>query len=300
MEISTSEQNEKLQEIIRKVRKIEGLSRIISSGSISGEYKSVFKSNGIEFDQVREYCDSDDSKMIDWNVTARIGEPYVKTFVEERDLNIYFLVDISASGNFSSSESSKREIAAEIAAVIGINALSRNDKISLLLFSDQKEKYIRPGKGRKLLWKILRDILYFSPENKQTDINEALSFFNKIRHTPGIVIIISDFLDQGFEQLVRRTAIKNTVILIRIEDPIEKEFPKAGIIEFTDAETGESCLIDTSDFQWRNQYSSLSREKLMDLRSDTIDVLEISTEDTTEKVLRGYFHYKARRGRFYK
>ncbi len=249
------------KEILKKVKRIEISTRGIVNEVFSGEYHSVFKGRGMEFAEVREYQIGDDIRNIDWNVSARIGDPYVKVFDEERELTVMLMVDVSASGSFGTTSQMKGEIAAELCAVLAFSAIKNNDKVGLMIFSDKIEKFIPPRKGKQHVLRVIREILYFEPEESKTDLNIALEYLNRVIKRRSIVFLISDFLTVNYEKALQVANKKHDIIAIDIIDPREVELPDIGFLELEDAETGESVLIDTSSSQIRKSFFSESQDE---------------------------------------
>ncbi|MFC1855699.1 DUF58 domain-containing protein [Thermodesulfobacteriota bacterium] len=234
------------KELIKKIRKIEiKMSRLVTE-RMAGQYHSVFKGQGVEFAEVRQYEYGDDIRSIDWNVTARMGTPFVKKFVEERELFVYILVDVSASGLFSTANKSKMDIIAEIAALLSFCAINNNDKIGLILFSDEVEKFVRAGKGRKHVLRLIREILYHKPHGEKTNIAGALEYLNKIAKRRSVAFLISDFIANDFSKPLKVACKKHDLVGISVYDPNEYDFEDIGIVSFEDAETKEIVTIDTS------------------------------------------------------
>jgi uncharacterized protein (DUF58 family) len=240
------EEREKQKEILKKVRFIDLKTRKAVNELFGGEYHSVFKGRGMNFSQVREYSYGDDIRTIDWNVTARMRKPFVKVFEEERELILMLVVDISASGNFGSDQYLKREIAAEIAALLAFSAVKNNDKVGLILFSDKIEKFIPPKKGRSHVFRIIRELLFFKPESSGTSIETALEFLNSVQKKKAISFLISDFIDDGYEKGLQIVSKRHDLIAIDLYDKRERELPEKGIYEFFDNETGKTTLVDLS------------------------------------------------------
>jgi len=249
------------KEFFKHIHKLDITTKRLVTDLFAGEYESVFRGRGIEFSEVREYQIGDDIRSIDWNVTARIGRPYTKRFVEERELTVMLLVDISGSGSFGSSEKTKREFAAEVAALLAYSAFSNQDKVGLLLFSDQTEKYLAPKKGRTHLLEILRDLLYLEPKGKGTDLKMALEFLNRVIPRRCVVFIISDFVAQEYWNLLKMTHKRHDAVCIVVRDPRELELPGVGLVEFEDAETGEAMVVNTSQGDFRKHYERKARER---------------------------------------
>jgi uncharacterized protein (DUF58 family) len=242
-------------ELIKKVRKIEIKTRGLSRLLFSGEYHSAFKGRGMSFSEVRAYSYGDDVRNIDWNVTARTGETHLKVFEEERELTVMLLVDMSASSSFGTGAVFKNELITEMAAVIAFSAISNNDKVGAILFSDRIEKYIPPKKGKESILRIIRELLYLRPVSKKTDISQALIYLNNIQKKRSISFIFSDFRASEFDQALKISAKKHDIIGVRIFDKAEKELPGAGLMFIQDAETGQTGLLDTSDKHIRENYS---------------------------------------------
>ncbi len=237
----------KSTELLKKVRQLEIATRGLVNQIFSGEYHSVFKGRGMEFSEVREYQFGDDIRNIDWNVTARLGHPFIKVFEEERELTVILLVDMSGSQEFGTRAKSKMEIAAELSAILAFSALKNNDKVGCILFTDKIEKFIPPRKKKTHVLRIIREILDFTPENKKTNIKQALDFFNTVIKRKSIVFLISDFLDDGFERVLKAVSKKHDLVSIVLYDEKEHTFPRAGLIRLRDPETGAERIIDTSD-----------------------------------------------------
>ena len=249
-------------ELLKKVRKIEIKTKGLSKQVFSGEYHSAFKGRGMAFSEVRNYIPGDEIRTIDWNVTARFNEPYVKVFEEERELTVMLIVDISGSESFGSDELLKREFIAEIGAVLAFSATQNNDKIGAILFSDQIELYIPPKKGRKHILRIIRELIEFKPKSNLTNIGEVVQHFNNLVKKRAIAFLISDFIGQNLEKALKITAKKHDLIALRIFDQREKELPNMGLTLFEDGETGKRKWINTSKRRVRETYynNSLSRE----------------------------------------
>ncbi|MBA4388337.1 MAG: DUF58 domain-containing protein [Verrucomicrobia bacterium] len=269
------------RELMKQVGRIKVVTKRLVDEHISGEYHSVFKGQGIEFDEVREYTPGDDIRTIDWNVTARMGHPFVKRFCEERELTIMFLVDISGSQCFGSTTRSKAEVAAELTCLLALSAIKNQDKIGLVLFSDRIEKSIPPRKGRTAAMRLVREVLAAEETRRGTNIAEALRFLNNVQKHKAIVIVISDFMDSNYLKELRVTAKRHDVICCPISDPRELELPDAGLIEVQDPETGALMVIDTSSSSLRTSFSSTAAKELAELtalfRRHKIDTIYLST-----------------------
>lgn len=289
------------REVLRQIRHLHLLARKAVEDLLGGEYRSVFKGMGIAFEEVREYQPGDDVRTIDWNVTARMGHPYIKRFVEERELTVVLMVDCSASQSFGTRYQQKREVAAELAALLAFSAVSNNDKVGLLAFTDQIEKYLPPRKGTRHVLRLIRDILYFKPEQRRTSLREGLDFLNRVQHRRAIVFLLSDFLDAGYERLLRRTGRHHDLVLIRIADPREEDLPAIGLLEVEDAETGQPALVDTSSPRVREAYARSAAERRAKLRqladSARIDLVEVSTDGGHLDALVRFFELRERRMR---
>jgi uncharacterized protein (DUF58 family) len=242
------------KELLRKVRRIEIKTRGLSNQIFSGEYHSAFKGQGMTFSEVREYQAGDEIRKIDWNVTARMGAPYVKIFEEEREQTVMLLVDVSASEDFGSNDILKRNYITEICAVLAFSAIQNNDKIGVIFFSDKIEKFIPPKKGRGHTLQIIRNLLDFKAESKGTDINMALRYFTGVIKKKCIAFLISDFISAPFEKSIKLANKKHDLVALRIQDPIEQQFPKVGLVPLTDPETNEVFWADTSSSQFQESY----------------------------------------------
>ncbi len=287
------------REILKKVKRIEIATRGLVNEVFSGEYHSVFKGRGMEFSEVREYMIGDDIRTIDWNVSARIGHPYVKVFEEERELTVMLLVDVSSSGNFGTSSQMKGEIAAELCALLAFSAIKNNDKVGLLIFSDKIEKFIPPRKGKKHVLRVIREILYYEPEDAQTDLNIALEYLSRVIRRRSIVFLISDFLTENYEKALQIANKKHDVIAIDIIDPREVELPNVGFIELEDAETGETVIVDTTSSDVRKSFFSraqagrTNREKFF--KSIGVDNINIYTDRSYVEPITRFFRMRAKR-----
>ena len=244
-------------ELMKKIRRIEIRTRRLVNDSFAGEYHSVFKGRGMEFDEVRPYLPGDEVRTIDWNVTARTGQPYVKKYVEERELTVMLVVDASGSGDFASQGKFKRELAAELASVLSFSATTNKDKVGLLIFTDKVELYIPPRKGRRHVLRLIRDLLAFEPENNGTDIKMALDTVNQILKRRSIVFLVSDFMDdpERYAKPLFMTNRKHDVIAVDLHDPLEAGIADVGVLALEDAESGELIWLDTSDPAWRQIFA---------------------------------------------
>ncbi|MFH1287829.1 MAG: DUF58 domain-containing protein [bacterium] len=286
-------------EIIKKIRRIEIHTRKLVNDVFSGEYHSVFKGRGMEFSDIREYQHGDDIRTIDWNVTARLDRPFVKQFVEERELTVMLLVDGSASESFGTKGGMKCEIASEICALLAFSAIKNNDKVGLIIFTDRVEIFIPPRKGRQHVLRVIREILYYKPQRKATDINSCLEYLNKVIKRKTVTFLVSDFLTKGYEKLLRITNKKHDIIAVSIGDTRETFLPTSGFIDLEDAETGEKILIDCNDKDFIERYADLSlrmqavRNNLF--KSMNIDFIDIATDVPYTNSLISFFKRRAKR-----
>ena len=289
------------KEILKKVRQIEIRTGRLVNDVFAGEYESVFKGKGMEFHEVREYVPGDDIRSIDWNVTARAGHPYVKKFIEERELTVIIMADMSGSGSFGTRNKMKIELMAEIGAVLSFSAIKNNDKIGLLLFTDKVEKFIPPKKGRPHVLRVIRELLYYKPESKKTSINSALEYLGKVLKKRAVVFLISDFMDTGYEKLLGILNKRHDIVGISISDPREKDMPDIGLVKFEDAETGGILYLDTAD-DLLNKELAKKRSDLLDNRSKAfrsigLDSINISTDKPYIDPLIIFFRMRAKRFR---
>ena len=287
------------KDITKKIRYIEIYTSKAVNDVLAGEYESVFKGRGMEFDEVREYTPGDEIRTIDWNVTARMGHPYVKRYVEERELTVIFLVDLSASGAFGSVGKTKNELAAEITALLSFSAIKNNDKVGLIVFTDQIELFIPPAKGTTHVLRLIRELLNFKPRQVRTNIAESLDYLGRVIHKRAVVFLLSDFLGDGFESALRIVSRRHDLIAVSITDPREVRMPDVGLIELEDAETGELIVIDTGSMQVRSRYEAQGEERTRTLknlfRSMDVDHLEIVTGKDYVRELVRFFRQRAKR-----
>ena len=286
-------------EILKKIRVLEIKTRGLVETAFAGDYHSVFKGRGMNFEDVREYQPGDEIRAIDWNVTARLGTPFVKKFTEERELTVMLIVDVSASGNFGSTSQSKRELAAEVACLIAFSAIRNNDKVGLLLFTDRVELFIPPKKGRSHTLRLIREILFFEPEGRGTDPALALDSLNKIVTRRAVVFFISDFQAPEFSKTLAVSGRRHDFIAIHVQDEREKVLPNIGIITLEDAETGEQIEIDTANRTTRTRFVDLANEQevglLRTLRRNNIDAIALRTGEDYLPALRSFFKQRERR-----
>ena len=288
-------------ELVAKVRRIEINTRQLVDDGLAGEYLSVFKGRGMEFDEVRQYVPGDDVRTIDWNVTARSGEPYVKSYVEERELTVMLVVDVSRSGEFGTKNWFKRELAVELAGVLSIAATTNNDKVGLLLFSDRVELLIPPTKGRSHVLRLLRDLLAFEPVGSGTDIRLALDTIFVLLKRRSIVFLVSDFLadPESYRQAMLITNRQHDVVAFDLSDPLEREMADVGVIALEDAENGMQRWIDTGDSQWRREFSErvarLDMEKSNVFSAAGVDRVKVTTDEDYFAEVGAFFKNRLRR-----
>jgi uncharacterized protein (DUF58 family) len=286
------------REIIEKVRRIEITTRSIVESMLSGQYHSAFKGRGMEFSEVRPYVQGDDVRTIDWNVTARMGEPYIKKFVEERELTVMLLVDASASGDFGSVRKFKGEVAVELCAVLAFSAIRNNDRVGLLIFTDSVERYIPPKKGKNHVLQVIRELLYFKPRGRRTDIGAALQFLNQVQKKRAVVFVVSDFLSPEYAKPLRVATRRHDVIALTITDPRERELPSVGLVELEDAERGGTMLVDAGSRALRDWYRGREARRVAErtslLRSCGVDEIGIATESDYVEPLIRFFRRRER------
>lgn len=288
------------------MRQLEIRTRRMVNDSMAGAYHSVFKGRGMDFDEVREYSPGDEVRTIDWNVTARAGRAFVKKFTEERELTIFLVVDISASGNFGSGAMSKRDLAAELASVLAFSAIRNSDKVGLILYSDRVERYLPPKKGRRHVLRVVRDILYHEPQGRGTDTVKVLDVVNHVLHRRAVVFLISDFesskdpasASAELRRAARQTNRRHDLIAVHIEDPREKELPNVGIVALEDAESGEIVEINTARAAVRKRFKEISLARAArlksDLRGEGIDTLQLQTDSPYIPALQRFFKSRGR------
>jgi uncharacterized protein (DUF58 family) len=311
------------REILKKIRQIELRTNRLVTETLGGQYHSVFKGQGMNFEEVREYQPGDEVRAIDWNVTARMNHPFIKKFVEERELTVMLLVDLSGSGLFGSGEQSKRELAAEIASVLAFSAIRNNDKVGLILFTDEVEKFIPPRKGRRHVLRVIREILFYEPQRHGTDLNVALEFLNRVTSQRVVAVILSDFLEphrsnqpvrsglltpaitpnlaQAAFTALRQTHRRHDVVAVHIADRYELQLPALGRLVLQDAETGEVIEINTNDARKRERFAQRQAEALTELvrlfRSIRIDSIQLRTDQPYGSALGRFFETREKRRR---
>ncbi|WP_339836847.1 DUF58 domain-containing protein [uncultured Maribacter sp.] len=281
------------KELLKKVRKIEIKTRRLSDHIFGGEYHSTFKGRGMTFSEVRQYQFGDDVRNIDWNVTARYNEPYIKVFEEERELTMMLMVDISGSELFGTTNQFKNDFITEITATLAFSALQNNDKVGLILFSDQIELYIPPKKGKTHALRIIRELLEFKPKSNNTDIAQALKFLSSVMKKKAIVFVLSDFIDDGYEKTLKITGSKHDLTGIRVYDEREESIPNLGMVQLEDAETGKLRLVNTQSKKVRNAYAEFNRERVTYFKESFTKsgcgVLDCRVDESYVKKLLGYF-----------
>jgi len=287
------------QELVKKIRQIQIYTSRAVDASFAGQYESVFKGRGMQFDEVREYTPGDDIRTIDWNVTARTGKPYIKRFVEEREMTVIFAVDLSASGAFGTVSKTKNELAAEFCAVLAFAAAKNNDKVGLLIFTDRIELYIPPKKGGTHVLRLIRELLYFQMPQRKTDIPQAVDYLARVTRKKATIFMVSDFIETGFKRSLSLLNKHHDVIAVSVRDPAEISMPGIGLVELVDAETGEIVLIDTSSTGFKNQYRQAGSERFNELKnmlkSIKIDCINITTDKPYINDLIQFFHMRHRR-----
>jgi uncharacterized protein (DUF58 family) len=287
------------REVLRQVKLIELRTRGLVNTLFSGEYQSVFKGHGQEFAEVREYAPGDEYRTIDWNVSARMGHPYVKKFTEERELTVLFAVDLSGSEQFGTRGRFKAEVAAEIAAVIAMAAIKNNDRVGLLTFTDRIEEFVPPKKGRRHALRLIRDLLAFRPSGRGTDISTALDYVGRILRQRAIIFLISDFLDTGFEQSLKLISRRHDLVAITVSDPRERVLPDVGYLELIDAESDRRVVLDSGSRYVREQFQHLAGEDDLRLRQLfrrlSVDQIDIQTDRSYVPPLIEFFRARERK-----
>jgi uncharacterized protein (DUF58 family) len=289
------------REILKKVRRLEITTRGIVNEVFSGEYHSVFKGRGINFAEVREYQYGDDVRAIDWNVTARVGSPYIKVHEEERELTVMFVVDVSRSGDFGTRDRMKGEIAVELCALLAFSAIKNNDKVGLILFTDRIEKFVPPRKGRSHVLRVLRELLYYEPNGSGTDVGSALEYLTNVTRRRSVVFLVSDFLTIDYENALSIAGRRHDVVAVHMSDRRETSFPPVGFVELEDAESGDHLLVNTSDAGFRSAVEAhanrLQIEREQAFRKARVDVISVETGVPYFDSLRRFFKKRARRFR---
>ena len=286
-------------EILKKVKRIELRTRNLVNTIFAGEYHSVFKGRGMAFAEVREYLPGDDVRTIDWNVTARMDDPFVKVFDEERELTVILMVDASASGDFGTVSQMKGEIGAEICALLAFSAIQNNDRVGLIIFTDEVELFIPPKKGKKHVLRVIRELLYFQPSGRGTNIDAALEYLNRVTYRRSVVFLVSDFFASNYEKALRVANRRHDLIAIALEDPREYDLPAIGIVELEDAETGEGIMVDFGDVAVRDAFQKLTRKERDDrealFQRMGLDAVNISTQGAYHEPLMQFFRMRAKK-----
>jgi uncharacterized protein (DUF58 family) len=286
-------------ELLKKIQKFHFRTKHMASDLFAGQYESAFKGQGIEFAEVREYQPGDDIRSIDWNVSARFGHPFVKVFHEEREQTVILLLDLSGSHLFGTRKMFKRELLAEVAGMLAFLAIRTNDKVGALLFSSKVEKYIPPKKGVSHVWRLIKEIFTYEPDNLYTNIDEAFTYLNRVVRRHAIVFLISDCMDTGFDKSMRMAARKHDLTVIRVSDPAEEEIPDVGLIHIKDPETGQVAMINTGNRGLREKWRSERREKKGYLEAQTrrlgVDLVDLKTDGPVIEPLTRLFDQRRRR-----
>jgi len=287
------------REVLKQVRRIEIRTRRLVNDVFSGEYHSVFKGRGMEFAEVREYQPGDDVRTIDWNVTARLGHPFVKQFTEERELTVILMVDLSGSGDFGTRGRLKGSLAAEVAAVLAFSAVTNNDKVGLVLFTDRLEEYVTPRKGKKHVLRVIREILYFQPRGRGTDLKAPLEHLARVQKRKAVVFLISDFQTDNYVSALKLVARRHDLVAIKIVDPHENELPDAGLVMIEDPETGERRLVDTSSRKVRAHFAARRAEReaanARAFKDAQVEVIELRTDRPYQVPLVQFFAKREKR-----
>jgi len=292
-------ENQLSPELLQRIKNIQVKTNYMVNDIMAGEYVSAFKGRGMEFSEVREYQPGDDVRLIDWNVTARMNQPFIKEFIEERELTLMLLVDVSSSGSFGSDQKMKNEIAAEVASILAFSAIKNNDKIGLIIFSDKIEHYIPPKKGKGHIWNIIRTIMSFKPEGKATNISLPLEYLLKIQKKKATAFLISDFQDENYESQLKLANQRFDLIAINIIDPREETLPEVGMVFLEDSETGKTLLVDTNDRELLQKHRSLCIKKRQERKtffsSIGIDTIEIFTHKSLTDPIFKYFKFREKK-----
>ena len=291
-----------LDSLESKIRHIQVHSNKIVDELLAGEYHSVFKGHGMEFNEVREYQPGDEIRSINWQITARVGKPYVKRYVEERELTLFFLVDLSESGLFGSGTKSKNEVAAELCALLAFSAIKNSDKVGLILFTDRIEHIVPPGRGKQHVLRIIRELLAFESQGAGTDIRLALDYFGHLHAKKSVAFLVSDFQDDGFEDAVSVISKRHDLIAVSVSDPAEHMFPEMGLVTLRDQETDETVVLDTSSAHVRRGFEEAAAARKADL-SDmfvrrNVDEIALSVEQDIVSELIHFFKTRERRGQY--
>jgi len=286
-------------ELRKKLRHIEIATSRLATDQMAGQYRSVFKGRGMSFEEVRPYQDGDDIRLIDWNVSARTGDLHVKLFVEERELTVFLLVDASRSARFGTRGMTRRELQAEVSALLAFSAIKNNDRVGLIIFTDRIEKFVPPAKGSRHVLRVIRELLYFRPEGTGTDIEMALGYLNRVTRRRTVSFLVSDFRPSGYEKALKLANKRHDIISVMISDPRESELPAIGLIRLRDAESGEEILIDSRNEGVRGTFRERNREEEEDIlkifRSADVDCIQVSTDRPYVPALMRFFHKRERK-----
>ncbi len=286
-----------VSELLKKVRTLEIRSKRLTNHLFTGEYHTAFRGQGMAFKEVREYQPGDDVRFIDWNVSARMGHTYSKIFEEERELSVYLLIDVSASSLFGTYRQTKKDLIIELAAVLGFSAITNNDKVGLIFFSDKVEKYIPAKKGKDHVLYMMREMLTHKPHSAHTDITKAIGYLNNVTKHKSIVFILSDFADAGYNQTLKVAARRHDIIGVQVYDRRDKDLPKIGLIQVQDAETGEMILINTNDnltqYNYNKQYKQIREDAIQHFKMAGADLIQLATGDDYVKALQEFFTKRA-------
>ncbi|HLQ05805.1 MAG TPA: DUF58 domain-containing protein [Verrucomicrobiae bacterium] len=285
--------------VVRRIRALEIKARILADQALLGTYRSVFRGSGLEFEEVREYEPGDDIRSIDWNVTARMGTPYIKKFREDRELNIFLAVDASASSWFGSVSQNKRDLAAEVATLLAFTAMTNNDRVGLLRFASGMQEWLPSRRGREHLLRVIRELLYATPRRARTELSAAATFLTNVTKKRSVVFLISDFIDVEVDASVRLLGRKHDVIAVLLNDPRELELPNVGVVALEDAETGGTTYLDTSDRRVREEYAARALQRRIDRRRALgrmkIDSVELFTDRPFVPALMAFFNARTKR-----
>jgi uncharacterized protein (DUF58 family) len=286
-------------EVLKAIRLIQIRTNRMVNDILAGEYHSVFKGQGMEFDEVREYVPGDDIRLIDWNVTARTSVPHIKKLVEERELTVMLMVDASGSGRFGSVNRFKNELAAELCAVLAFSAIKNNDKVGLIIFTDQVELFVPPEKGRRHVLRVIREVMYYTPKGHGTNIEEALHYMNGVVKRRAVAFLVSDFMDENYESPLRIAGRRHDLIAVTVTDPREEELPNIGLINVMDAETGNEITINTSDSSVRKAYADDAVERAAKrdeiLKQSRVDSIHVRTNQPYIDEIHRFFKMRERR-----
>ncbi len=288
-------------EVVRQIRRLQLRARRAVEDLLGGEYHSVFKGTGLSFEEVREYQPGDDVRSIDWNVTARMGTPFIKRYVEERERTLILMVDVSGSQGFGTRRHPKRAVAAELAALLSFSAIHNNDRVGLITFSDEIEQFVPPGKGVRHALRLIREILFHQAKRAGTSLVTGLDFLQKVQRKRAIVFLMSDFLDAGFERTLRLAARRHDLTVVRVEDPLEADLPAVGLLQVEDVETGRQSVVDTGNAAAREIFRAQAKQRREEVaklaRGASLDLIEVGTDGDHLDALVRFFQRRERRRR---